>query len=536
MQQVTQESVKQGDWDKNTYTLSYTNKYDKSNKVRIVVKKNWNDSNNSDGIRPDSVNIRVYRNGTKTDYHDTLSASNNWTAEFNNLNKTDPVGEEYEYEVKEDSSSVVNGNAKTGYEVAYEVKKSTDKSTGITTISTDITNTHSPDSTTKSIQKKWSDNNDSDGIRPDSVKFNLVGNGKVADTATLSEKNGWKATSKLVPKKENGKAITYTWQEVQEGVVTGESQIGYKATYTTDKDDPDTTIATNTHTPGRGKVTITKEIDPSNLNMDIGSAKFTFALKGTDAYGKKHTYKEEVEFSKDEVAKQLKAHPGERIKLSATFDDLIYGTYTCSESGGEKYFKLLTLTSDSTNATVDQSKGTVTFKIGPEGTMGNAKLTADATFVNQMIRGSVKLVKKDSSGKRLKGVEFTIEDSDGNKIASDTTNENGEIKFDGLLPDKYKITETKTQSGKTLLKEPIDVTIPMTVTQSEVNDQNIDVSNAIKQGNNYYFYHLTYEVSNDSTLNLPSTGGFSNVKTYLPLIGGFVLILAAGFYYLKKKK
>ena len=525
-----------GTWDGKTYTLSYTNQYKVNDKVRIVVKKNWNDSNNSDGIRPDSVVVRIYQNGTDTKLKATLDASNNWTAEFNDLPKTDDLGEKYEYEVKEDSSSVVNGNAKTGYEVAYEVKKSTDKSTGITTISTDITNTHSPDSTTRSIQKKWSDNSDSDGIRPDSVKFNLVGNGKVADTVTLSEKNGWKATSKLVPKKENGKAITYTWQEVQEGVVTGESQIGYKATYTTDKDDPDTTIATNTHTPGRGKVTITKEIDPSNLNMDIGSAKFTFTLKGTDAYGKKHTYKEEVEFSKDEVAKQLKAHPGERIKLSATFDDLIYGTYTCSESGGEKYFKLLTLTSDSTNATVDQSKGTVTFKIGPEGTMGNAKLTADATFVNQMIRGSVKLVKKDSSGKRLKGVEFTIKDSDGNKIASDITNENGEIKFDGLLPDKYKITETKTQSGKILLKEPIDVTIPMTVTQSEVNDQNIDVSNAIKQGNNYYFYHLTYEVSNDSTLNLPSTGGFSNIKTYLPLIGGFVLILAAGFYYLKKKK
>ena len=61
----TRVSEASGDWDKNTYTLSYTNKYDKSNKVRIVVKKNWNDSNNSDGIRPDSVNIRVYRNGTK---------------------------------------------------------------------------------------------------------------------------------------------------------------------------------------------------------------------------------------------------------------------------------------------------------------------------------------------------------------------------------------------------------------------------------------------------------------------------------------
>ena len=76
----------------------------------------------------------------------------------------------------------------------------------------------------------------------------------------------------------------------------------------------------------------------------------------------------------------------------------------------------------------------------------------------------------------------------------------------------------------------------MTVTQTEVNDQNIDVSNAIKQGNNYYFYHLTYEVSNDAKLNLPTTGGFNNIRTYIPLISGFVMILAAGFYYLKKKK
>lgn len=525
-----------GDWDKNTYTLSYTNKYDKGGSVKLVVKKNWDDSNNSDGIRPDSVNIKLYRNGTDMQKDQILSAANNWTAEFNDLPKEDDLGEKYEYEVKEDSSSVVNGNAKTGYEIAYEVKESTDKSSDITTITTNITNTHKPKTVQKTIRKVWDDENDQDKIRPDSVRFNLLANGKdVVDTVTLNSENGWKTRSKVLPKCENGNEIEYTWEEVKEGVVIGNEQIGYKVSYD-DEDDSDTTIATNTHTPGRGKVTITKEIDPSNLNMDIGSAKFTFTLKGTDAYGKKHTYKEEIEFSKDEVAKQLKAHPGERIKLSATFDDLIYGTYTCSESGGEKYFKLLTLTSDSTNATVDQSKGTVTFKIGPEGTMGNAKLTADATFVNQMIRGSVKLVKKDSSGKRLKGVEFTIEDSDGNKIASDTTNENGEIKFDGLLPDKYKITETKTQSGKTLLKEPINVTIPMTVTQSEVNDQNIDVSNAIHQGNNYYFYHLTYEVSNDSTLNLPSTGGFSNIKTYLPLIGGFVLILAAGFYYLKKKK
>lgn len=327
--------------------------------------------------------------------------------------------------------------------------------------------------------------------------------------------------------------IDYTWQEVKEGVITGESQIGYKVTYATDKDDPDLTIATNTHDKPKPRfVTITKEIDPANLNMDIGSAKFVFTLKRTDVYGKKHTYKEEIEFDKEEVEKQLNSHPGERIKSSATFNDLKYGTYTCSESGGEKYFKLLTLSSDSTNANVDYEKGSVTFKIGPENAIANAKLSAKATFVNQMIRGSVKLVKKDSNGKRLKGVEFTIQDSDGNNIASDVTNENGEVKFDGLLPDNYKVIETKTLSGKTLLKEPIAITIPLTVTQSEVDKENIDVSKAIKQGNNYYFYHLTYEVSNDAKLNLPTTGGFNNIKTYIPLIGGFVMILAVIFYYI----
>ena len=136
----------------------------------------------------------------------------------------------------------------------------------------------------------------------------------------------------------------------------------------------------------------------------------------------------------------------------------------------------------------------------------------------------------------MKDVEFEIHSSDGAQVAKAKTDAAGEITFDGLIPDTYTITEIKTKEGKTLLKEPITATIPLTMSQAEVDKQNVDTSKAIKQGNNYYFYHLTYEVSNDSTLNLPSTGGFSNIKTYLPLIGGFVLILAAGFYYLKKKK
>lgn len=523
-----------GTWDKDTYTVSYTNRYYKGGSVKIVVKKSWDDSNNSDGIRPDSVVVKLYQNGKDMEKDQVLSAANNWSAEFNDLPKQDDVGEDYEYEVKEESTSVINGNVKTGYEVAYEVKESTDKSSDITTITTNITNTHTPKTVQKTIRKTWDDENDQDKIRPDSVRFNLLANGKdVVDTVTLNSENGWKARSKVLPKCENGNEIEYTWEEVKEGVVTGDEQIGYKVFYDENSDDPDTTVATNSHTPGRGSITITKELDPSNLNMDVGDAVFTFSLTGTDVYGKKHTYKKDVKFTKNEVESFTKENPGKMISISTTFEDLYYGTYTCSESGMKEYFKLDHLSTESENGTVDQKARTVTFDIGPESSGGTAKLTGSATFRNQMIKGSIKLKKKDSAGKALKGVWFTIKDSDGKEVASKETDEKGELLFDDLLPDTYTITETKTASGKNLLKEPLVVTLPLSVTQAEVDKGNVDTSNAIKQGDTYYFYHPTYEITNDANLKLPSTGGF---KTYLPLIGGFALILFAVFYYFKKKK
>lgn len=355
----------------------------------------------------------------------------------------------------------------------------------------------------------------------------------MVDTVTLNSENGWKAKSKVLPKCENGNEIEYTWEEVKEGVVTGNEQIGYKVSYDGNSDDPDTTVATNSHTPGRGSITITKELDPSNLNMDVGDAVFTFSLTGTDVYGKKHAYKKDVKFTKNEVENFTKENPGKMISLSTTFDDLYYGTYTCSESGMKEYFKLNHLSTTSTNGRVDQKAGTVTFDIGPEESSASAKITGEATFRNQMIKGSIKLKKKDSKGKALKGVRFTIKDSDGKEVATKETDEKGELLFDDLLPDTYTITETKTASGKNLLKEPLVVTLPLSVTQAEVDKGNVDTSNAIKQGDTYYFYHPTYEIINDANLKLPTTGGF---KTYLPLIGGFALILAAVFYYFKKKK
>lgn len=523
-------------WNKTTYVVSFTNQYDKPEFVDINVQKVWEDSDNGDDLRPISIVATLYKNGEKTDQSSTLNSSNDWSdnTTFHGLVKYDQAGEKIDYEIKEEVFDNLTGDAKTGYVDSYETNETTDAD-GTTTKNIIITNTHTPDTTQKKVKKVWNDQSNKDGIRPKSVKVNLLADGKVEETLTLSAENRWQASSKILPVKVDGKKVNYTWEEVKEGLITGESEIGYKPSYDTDANDTDLTVITNTHdrTGPKGSITITKALDPGNLNMDVGNPTFTFTLTGTDVYGKKHTYEQDVKFTTEEVEKQMKDHPGDPIRLSVTFDDLEYGTYTCNEGGMLKYFKLKNIESDSSNATIDQDKGTVTFDIGPDGSTAKAQLTGAATFTNQMIQGSIKLIKKDSNGKALKDVEFVIKSSDGAEVAKAKTDSAGEVTFDGLIPDTYTITETKTAGGKNLLKEPITVTLPLTMSQAEVDKQNVDTSKAIKQGDNYYFYHLTYEVTNDSSMKLPTTGGWTD---YLQLAGGIILIAGGLFVYYRKRK
>lgn len=523
-------------WDSKNYVVTFTNHHDVPEYVNINVQKVWEDGEDADGIRPASITVQLYQNGEKFRDPIVLNDSNNWsdTSTFQRLNKYDQAGEEINYEIKEESFDELTGNAKTGYTDSYETNETTDAN-GDTTKNIIMTNTHTPDTIQKKVKKVWNDNGNKDGIRPKSVTVNLLADGKLEETFILSSENNWQAKSKLLPVKVNGKKINYTWEEVKEDLITGESEIGYKPSYDTDTTDQDLTLITNFHdrTEPKGSVTITKALDPGNLNMDVGDPSFTFTLSGTDVYGKKHSYEKQIKFTKAEVEQQMKDHPGDPIELSVTFDDLEYGTYTCDEGGMLKYFKLKSLTSDSSNTTVDQKKGTVTFDIGPAGTTAKAQLKGTAKFTNQMIQGSIKLVKKDSNGRVLKDVEFVIHSSDGAQVAKAKTNAAGEITFDGLIPDTYTITETKTKEGKTLLREPITATIPLTMSQAEVDKQNVDTSKAIRDGNTYYFYHLTYEVSNDARLDLPKTGGWTD---YLPLAGGVILILGGLFMYYRKKR
>ncbi|MBP3831690.1 MAG: Cna B-type domain-containing protein, partial [Clostridia bacterium] len=124
--------------------------------VKISTRKIWDDQDNQDGIRPDSITINLLENGTKKDSIIVKAdEEGNWKYEFINLPKY-INDKEVSYTVTEDAvtgyTPATTGNAEEGYT---------------------ITNTHNVAKTEVSVTKVWEDNDDQDGIRPESITVQL---------------------------------------------------------------------------------------------------------------------------------------------------------------------------------------------------------------------------------------------------------------------------------------------------------------------------------------------------------------------------
>ena len=120
----------------------------------------------------------------------------------------------------------------TGYTTAYDTTSKEN-----TTI---ITNTHTPDTTERSVEKVWNDNNNQDGIRPEGIEVQLNVSGSkyeaegVANPVTLNAGNGWTYKWENLPKYKDGTAIEYTVVEISSvtGYTTSSSVEGTKTTIT----------------------------------------------------------------------------------------------------------------------------------------------------------------------------------------------------------------------------------------------------------------------------------------------------------------
>lgn len=197
-------------------------------KLDLIVNVVWNDANNQDGYRPDDATIHMSGTDGTQDTRD-FTKSSSWTAiVFKDLDHYKD-GNEIKYTVTEDeipqytTSIAVNGNVVT------------------------VTNTHIPEITLRNISVVWEDNNDQDGLRPDTVSVKLKGNDKFIDSSELNEDVEWKHTFTKLPVRENGNEITYT---AEENEIPG---------YTTSIEKTDTGyVFTNTHIPETVTVTVDK--------------------------------------------------------------------------------------------------------------------------------------------------------------------------------------------------------------------------------------------------------------------------------------
>ncbi len=231
---------------------------DSTGTTRIDVVKVWDDGDNQDGVRPESITVQLLADGTEYDTL-TLDEANNWSGSFTNLPvyQSDANGEDTDVEIvytleeisiSEDGyhSDYEEGRYSTTYEgIAEDGSLIYDEDANAYVVT--ITNTYTPETTRISGQKVWEDEENQYNRRPTSITVNLLANGIKIDelTVTADGSGNWNWTFTDLPKYENGTEILYTFTENQVDE--------YDTTYS-----DDTTEITNTFNPGTVSVTVNK--------------------------------------------------------------------------------------------------------------------------------------------------------------------------------------------------------------------------------------------------------------------------------------
>ncbi|MGG0358511.1 SpaA isopeptide-forming pilin-related protein [Bacillus tropicus] len=146
--------------------------------------------------------------------------------------------------------------------------------------------------------------------------------------------------------------------------------------------------------------------------------------------------------------------------------------------------KVETLRTDKTGKVVSQKlePGTYTLKEtkAPQGytllkeeieVVVEANKVVEVQVENAKELGSLQVTKKDAeSGKVLEGAEFRLKNENGQVVGeTKTTNKDGVVKFENLVPGKYTLEETKAPEGY----KAVEVTVEVSVVANEVVKQEV---------------------------------------------------------------
>ena len=157
-------------------------------KAEVKASVVWDDADNQDGIRPEAVEAEIYAGDVSNSKKVRLTADNNWTASFG------------EMELKKDGQEIkytLVGTKADGY---------TYTCTGSGAAGLVLTYTHKPEVVSVSVNTTWNDKNNQDGQRPGAYSVQLKADGKaVGDVITLNSSNSFAKVWKDLPKYKAGK-------------------------------------------------------------------------------------------------------------------------------------------------------------------------------------------------------------------------------------------------------------------------------------------------------------------------------------------
>ena len=231
-------------------STTFTNVYTPA-KTQVPVKKVWNDSDNQDGKRPESITVKLLADGVETGQTRELNAANNWQAIFTDLD-ADKGGTPIAYTIEEVSVA------------EYESKVTGDATTGFT-----ITNSYTPGKTQVPVKKVWNDSENQDGKRPDSITVKLLADGQdTGKTLELNAANGWTGSFTDLDADKGGTPIKYTVVEVTVPGYTSKVAGGAASGFT----------ITNSYSPETVDVKATKNWDDANNQDGKRPTKITINL------------------------------------------------------------------------------------------------------------------------------------------------------------------------------------------------------------------------------------------------------------------
>ena len=265
--------------------IKITNRYTPKT-TSVSVEKVWEDKNNQDGVRPDSINVQLYKTvGTTTTSVEKVKLTNSklthtWT-ELPQYEK----GTEIKYTVREldsngnplEDGKQINGKSGTKYTVKYTTDENGKQI---------ITNTYKRVTTSVSGTKTWVDYDNKYNSRPESITINLLANGEKVDSKTITPQNGsWTYEfDEGLPVYKNGQKITYT---ISEDEVSGYTSnvTGYNVTNTY-TEAPTGTITMNWDTQSTTESPIPVDVvfvlDTSWSMIDKGSSRGTNMVKAVN--------------------------------------------------------------------------------------------------------------------------------------------------------------------------------------------------------------------------------------------------------------